>query len=1022
MPENPTYEDLKRQVAELEARTRELATAQAEYQRSLNFTESLLEAIPTPVFYKDLEGRYKGCNHAFSEIMGVTAEEIRGKTVHELWPSEHAGRYHQMDLELIKSPRLQVYEFEVKDKNGRVRPVVYYKNVYRDENDAVAGLVGAFADISEVRQAQTEQQALLSMSLDMICIADIHTATFLKVNPAFTNTLGYSEEELLAAPFTAFIHPEDIQPTLDVISGDLRKGRKVINFKNRYRCKNGEYRWLNWVSHPDPVEGVTYAVAHDNTEEMRAYEDLRSQRNLLNSLFDNLPTGITLWDDAGALLMINKAFSRLTGYAFADIETLEQWFRRAYPDPLYRRQVVDDWQKMKESSSAAVQELKVACADGGVKDIQFHAAFLEDGRILLSLTDTTEIRRAHSEIRHRQQFLESVLYHAPDAIVTLDERHRIVDWNPGAVKIFGYQPDEAIGHQLDDLVARRQHHREAASKTERMLSGHRIEAFETIRYRKDGSPLHVIVAGSPITVEGELKGVVAVYTDITDRVRSEEAIRSSHHRFLKVLESIDATIYVADMKTYEVLFMNNQMIETFGGNFVGKKCWSVFRGASAPCSICTNHRLVDDSGRPAGVETWQGHNPVTGRWFMNYDRAIEWTDGRVVRLQIAMDITESKKMEEALARAQKMEAIGTLASGIAHDFNNLLMGIQGHSSLIALDLGPSHPHAEHAAAIDQHVKSAANLTRQLLGVVRGGKYEVKAIDIKEVLKTSAAMFGRTHKEIRVRLETRPKPLVVEADRQQIEQVLLNIYVNALQAMPGGGDLSVTALPVDLGEKGCQPFQVAPGNYARISIEDTGIGIEEDIRQKIFDPFFTTKEKSRGTGLGLASAYGIIKNHGGTITVESKVGKGSTFHIYLPLSQKAVKAQGGGTERPIHGNETILLVDDEKMILEVGQAMLERLGYRVITAGGGEKALRELEKRASEVDMVILDLIMPVIDGGETYDRIRQIAPGVPVILSSGYSIDGQAREILNRGCDGFIQKPFDIQSLSVKIRSVLNPL
>jgi nitrogen-specific signal transduction histidine kinase len=407
---------------------------------------------------------------------------------------------------------------------------------------------------------------------------------------------------------------------------------------------------------------------------------------------------------------------------------------------------------------------------------------------------------------------------------------------------------------------------------------------------------------------------------------------------------------------------------------------------------------------------------------MNYDRAIEWTDGRVVRLQIAMDITESKKMEEALARAQKMEAIGTLASGIAHDFNNLLMGIQGHSSLIALDLGPSHPHAEHAAAIDQHVKSAANLTRQLLGVVRGGKYEVKAIDIKEVLKTSAAMFGRTHKEIRVRLETRPKPLVVEADRQQIEQVLLNIYVNALQAMPGGGDLSVTALPVDLGEKGCQPFQVAPGNYARISIEDTGIGIEEDIRQKIFDPFFTTKEKSRGTGLGLASAYGIIKNHGGTITVESKVGKGSTFHIYLPLSQKAVKAQGGGTERPIHGNETILLVDDEKMILEVGQAMLERLGYRVITAGGGEKALRELEKRASEVDMVILDLIMPVIDGGETYDRIRQIAPGVPVILSSGYSIDGQAREILNRGCDGFIQKPFDIQSLSVKIRSVLNPL
>ena len=291
MPEKPTYEALQKRIAELEAQARRLSQLQGELKRSLNFTESLLASIPTPIFYKDTAGRYLGCNAAFSEIMGVTAEQIRGKTVQDLWPSEHALTYHQKDLELLEQPRLQVYEFEVKDMGGRIRPVIYHKNVFRDENGEVAGLVGGFVDIGDIRQARQEQQALFSMSLDMICIADINTATFLKVNQAFTSILGYSEEELLEVPFTDFIHPDDIEPTRKIVVESLQKGKKVINFKNRYRCKNGEYRWLNWASHPVPEKGVTYAVAHDITDEIQAYETLRSQRDLLNSLFDNLPVG-----------------------------------------------------------------------------------------------------------------------------------------------------------------------------------------------------------------------------------------------------------------------------------------------------------------------------------------------------------------------------------------------------------------------------------------------------------------------------------------------------------------------------------------------------------------------------------------------------------------------------------------------------------------------------------------------------------------------------------------------------------
>ncbi len=872
---------------------------------------------------------------------------------------------------------------------------------------------------SKIWDTHSEQQTLFSMSLDMICIADINTATFLKVNPAFTTTLGYSEAELLSVPFTDFIHPEDIDPTRQAVAENLRKGKKVINFKNRYRCKNGEYRWLNWVSHPAPEKGVTYAVAHDITDEIDAYETLLSQRDLLNSLFDNLPMGITVWAGDGRLLMINRGFTAITGYTRADIGNLEDWFARAYPDPEYRRLAMENRRPAAKESAGGAREFKITCRDGSPKEIEFHESLLKDGRSLVTMADITDRRQAQDEIRRRRQFLESVLYHAPDAIITLDERHRVLDWNPGAVRMFGYTPEEAIGAPLDDLVARDRHFPEASAKTAQVMAGRRVEAFETIRYRKDGTPIHVIAAGSPMMIEGILRGVVAVYTDITDRVRHEEALRISHRRFITVLNSVEAMIYVADMKTHEILFTNRHMIEVYGRDLTGKICWEVFRKKPGPCPDCTNDRLVDPGGNPTGLIVWQGQNPVCGKWFINYDRAIEWTDGRIVRLQIAIDITDYKKMEEALRRSQKIEAIGTLAGGIAHDFNNLLMGIQGRTSLIAVDLDPAHPHAEHTAAIQEYIQSAANLTKQLLGFVRGGKYEVKPFDIHALAESSAAMFGRTRKEIRIRIKPSSEPLVVEADKRQIEQVLLNIYINAWQAMPEGGDLTLQTERVDLDPETCMGHEIPPGRYVKISLTDTGVGMTEAVRQKVFDPFFTTKDKGRGTGLGLASAYGIIKNHGGMMTVYSEVGHGSTFCIYLPVSPSEALPEMPARKKPVGGKETVLLVDDEAMIIEVGKTMLERLGYRAVTADTGAAAVACLTEKGGDIDLVILDLIMPGMDGGETFDRIRRARPTVPVILSSGYSINGQATSIIERGCNGFIQKPFTISTLARKIRKVL---
>jgi len=405
-----------------------------------------------------------------------------------------------------------------------------------------------------------------------------------------------------------------------------------------------------------------------------------------------------------------------------------------------------------------------------------------------------------------------------------------------------------------------------------------------------------------------------------------------------------------------------------------------------------------------------------------YDRPVDQEEKTFIGTYgVARDVTDRKRLEAQLLQAQKMEAIGTLAGGIAHDFNNLLMGIQGHISLMALDIGPHHPHFDHLRGVENMVSRGACLTKQLLGFARGGKYDVRSTDLNELIDNSLEMFGRTKKEIRIHRKFQKDIWAVEVDRGQIEQVMLNLYVNAWQAMPGGGDLYLETENVRLDERVLSPFGVKPGSYVKVSVTDTGVGLDEETQQRIFEPFFTTKEVGRGTGLGLASAYGIIKNHDGIIDVCSEKGGGTTFCIYLPAAEAPVSEQvAEKREEEIHrGRETVLLVDDEDMIIDVGHKMLKVMGYEVLLARSGKEAIEVYEKNKHRVALVILDMIIPDTGGGEIYERMREINPDVKVLLSSGYSIDGEATQILEQGCDGFIQKPFGMIELAEKIREIL---
>jgi two-component system, cell cycle sensor histidine kinase and response regulator CckA len=412
--------------------------------------------------------------------------------------------------------------------------------------------------------------------------------------------------------------------------------------------------------------------------------------------------------------------------------------------------------------------------------------------------------------------------------------------------------------------------------------------------------------------------------------------------------------------------------------------------------------------KSSGGTVWADMNAVS----------IEWID-RPALLVFLRDVTEKKVMEGELVHAQKMEAIGTLAGGIAHDFNNLLTGVLGYASLMLLDKDVSDLHYERLKSIEQLVQSGSNLTRQLLGFARGGKFEVKPTDLNELVKASSEMFGRTRREISIHGKYQKDLPTVDVDGGQIEQVLLNLFVNAWQAMSEGGDLYLATQSVALDGRYTEHHLIPPGNYVRISVTDTGTGMDQATLQRIFEPFFTTKEAGRGTGLGLATAYSIIKNHGGIINVYSELGRGTTFNVYFPASQSHVTSERPVSPEIISSTGTILLIDDQETILNVGKDMLGALGYEVCTALGGERGLALYAEKIGTIDLVILDMIMPSLSGAETYDRLKAMDPGVKVILSSGYNLNTQAEKIISHGCNGFIQKPFHISDLSLKIREVL---
>jgi two-component system cell cycle sensor histidine kinase/response regulator CckA len=640
------------------------------------------------------------------------------------------------------------------------------------------------------------------------------------------------------------------------------------------------------------------------------------------------------------------------------------------------------------------------------------------------LLQINERKQAEEKAKLAYAELRQVFHTAADGIRLIDCSSNILRVNETFAQMSGVSKEEAKGKKCYEVFPGPQCHT-AKCSLQRVLSGEEHIEFEALRENRKGDKIPCIVTATPFrSPDGEFVGIVEDFRDISKRKKAEKALKESEEKLNAMLQSITDHMSMID-KDFTIVWVNDVEVNFLGYNPVGKKCYEAYYNRTEPCEpypcfmlkALQDGKVYERDTRLLSKDGKEVYFHCTANVaLMNKE------SNPAGALIISRDVTESKKLEQQLMQAQKMEAIGQLAGGIAHDFNNILTAIIGYSHMLQMEMEFNETLNGYLTYILNSAQRAANLTHALLAFSRTQIIDTKPVDVNEIILVLEKLLTRLiGEDIELSTHLTHKDTVVMADTTQIEQALMNLATNARDAMPDGGSLIISTDSVSLDDDFVNTYGFGKqGNYAMISFADTGQGMDDATRERIFEPFFTTKEVGKGTGLGLAMVYGIVKQHEGFINVYSEPGKGTTFKIYLPLSTSKVEQLKQVERDDVKGGtETILVIEDDAQVRDLTKKVLERVGYRVIEAVDGSDAVRVFHDYKNIIDLVILDVIMPKKNGKEVYEDLKKEQPGVKVLFTSGYTADIIQKKGILKDSQNFISKPVSPGKLLETVRNIL---
>lgn len=1009
------------------------------------------------------EWRCRFINPAFARLMETVPEELYRMSARQVLslahPDDREMIYRQIsDCEAGAMGEVKQCEYRLVMPDSRIKWVEQYsvRIVY---GGRPAVLLSAL-EITQRKQALAalgeSEERYRRLLNDMHDAAFLGTVSpegrhgrFIEANVAACKLFGYSHDEL------SRLTPYDLAPPGSEAKVNETLGRLIGagggEFRARVCAKDGRIINIEGHCHLMEAQGerLMFTLLHDITERIFTENMMLLQRDLATAL------SATAGLEASLRLIIHAAMGvsdtevgvvylvdEKSGDLFlatseglpADLRGLSRHYPADSPQaryaleglPFYTHasEVKDlmgklgDYAKIRAIALIPVKhgERVIACLN--LASLKLDQIGPESQRALEAVASqigpALARARAEAALRESEERYRELVETMEEGILILDESGGVLFCNPAAGRLIGKSAEEIIGSEVRELLPE-----EEQDGIAQLLALRRAGISTTFELRlptADGDVKQLLVHGRPyFDTKTRQSGSFSLIQDITARKQTEQALFERDAQLGAVIESFDGLMYIASSE-YRIEYMNQRFIDRIGRDATGEFCYEALCDLGGVCEWCMNDRVFH--GETVRYEMW---SPRFERWYLVVDSPIRRPDRRVSKLALIIDVTERKLAESALTQQQREESIATLAGGIAHDFNNILMGVMGSASLLKDTFPPGHPGHEITDLIVTSAHRMSDLTAKLLAYARGGKHQPVAVDVNSAIQDCLAMTrGSRPTNVDTNLILFPKAWPVEADPGQLNQVVLNLVVNAYEAMAEhGGTLTILTENVSRQAWHCMRHQHHPaGDYVVIRFSDTGPGIDQERLGRIFEPFFSTK--AQGRGLGLAAVQGIIRSHGGCIIAESIPGQGTQFTLHLPRSLKELATEHLDTPHATQGSETILLVDDEQVVLSVASRMLERRGFRVLTASDASHALECFGELGDQVDLVLIDIQMPGMDGLQLLRELRRRRPDLRAVLSSGLVDSHNHEDNFGPAPLGYVQKPYSLDELVLTVRNVLD--